>query len=93
MNNVENQEILPGYRSEHSVIILSLKLNNFIKGKGSVYYMTMTASKNESLHQKYNQAIKINRKIFFKKNWRPISLLNASYLIASRVIADRIKPF
>lgn len=34
MNNVENQEILPGYRSDHSIIILSLKFNNFIKGKG-----------------------------------------------------------
>ena len=34
MTSVENIDILPSYRSDHSTVVLSLKLNEFTKGKG-----------------------------------------------------------
>lgn len=34
MSSVQNVEILPSYRSDHSLIVMSISLNEFIKGKG-----------------------------------------------------------
>ena len=34
MTSVENIDILPSYRSDHSTVVLSLKVNEFKKGKG-----------------------------------------------------------
>ena len=34
MHSVDDLEILPSYRSDHSTVVLSLEINNFVKGKG-----------------------------------------------------------
>ena len=34
MHNVIDLEILPSYRSDHSTVVLSLRINDFVKGKG-----------------------------------------------------------
>ena len=34
MHNVNDVEILPSYRSDHLTVILSLRINDFVKGKG-----------------------------------------------------------
>ena len=34
MQNVNDLEILPSYRSDHSTVVLSLELNEFVKGRG-----------------------------------------------------------
>ena len=34
MHNVNDLEILPSYRSDHSTVVLSLRINDFVKGKG-----------------------------------------------------------
>ena len=34
MQSVNDLEILPSYRSDHSTVVLSLEINDFVKGKG-----------------------------------------------------------
>ena len=34
MHNVNDLEILPSYRSDHSTVVISLRINDFVKGKG-----------------------------------------------------------
>ena len=34
MHSVNDVEILPSYRSDHSTVVLSLQFNDFVKGKG-----------------------------------------------------------
>ena len=34
MHSVYDLEILPSYRSDHSTVVLSLEINDFVKGKG-----------------------------------------------------------
>ena len=34
MHSVDDLEILPSYRSDHSTVVLSLEINDFVKGKG-----------------------------------------------------------
>ena len=82
---IANADILPGYKTDHSLISIHLANNAsncaYTKGLLSITQrrglITLTLKKNKPTN--------------LLKNWRPITLLNCDYKIATKSIASRIR--